>query len=124
MKITHTHLSSPEPAPTPAISSASPAEAATVPAAAATPTSRPGLGPQDGGLAASAAAPPAPSAEVLEHRSVLQHIGQDHEADLGAPANSNDHEWRIIGKNFQEVFCTLSRQRKSKEYLLCIIILT
>ena len=47
------------------------------------------MGAKDGALASGGPGASAPSsasaAHVLQHRSVLEHVGEDHEADLGAP---------------------------------------
>ena len=56
--------------------------------APASSTSGPSLGSEDAALASGcpgAAPSPAPAAHVLQHRGVLEHVGEDQEADLGAP---------------------------------------
>ena len=56
--------------------------------ASASSTSGPSLGPEDAALASGgpgASSSPAPAAHVLQHRGVLEHVGEDEEADLGAP---------------------------------------
>ena len=84
----------PESASAPSITEASTAssvssEASSIPSTSSSSSPGPGLGAEDAALASGGPGASAPSsasaAHVLQHRSVLEHVGQDHEADLGAP---------------------------------------
>ena len=78
---------SPESASAPSISEST-ATSSVTPTSASS-TSGPGLGAEDAALASggpgASAPPPASAAHVLQHRRVLEHVGEDHEANLGAP---------------------------------------
>ena len=85
---------SPESASAPSISESSATSSVSSKASSITPTSAsstsgPSLGAEDAALASggpgASAPPPASAAHVLQHRRVLEHVGEDHEADLGAP---------------------------------------
>ena len=86
-----TTAASSEAASAPSISEPAPAssvpEAPPVSPASASPAPASSLGAEDPALASHSPAAPASSsaAHVLEHRGVLEHVGEDHEADLGAP---------------------------------------
>ena len=79
--------SSPAPVPKAAPVTAAPTSVSETSSASS--TSGPSLGAEDAALASggpgASAPPPASAAHVLQHRRVLEHVGEDHEADLGAP---------------------------------------